>query len=359
MDKYIKCLLGVNNKARESSIADFEFSEAREAVIFSQWMGAVLPADESKWFSLPSENEGHLPTNFDAHEEWEPLFSESIVYSNKVNSLLHRRYVSFITPTSCSQVIGDIVKRGLDPQTFILVELDKEKYPKYNESFWKYVAGCILRRKGYLVTKKSPCNMRGCPDMTAYKSPEIINPLRKYKLIGNGCFLIELELPLKFIVIEEKQLASEADPYSVAVIEAKDERGEENRADEQLTGYLTHKDNHYYFDIGYITGPDFEREHRVGVISNAANGEPLLSECKRKTPYSWSESKLKALSQAEMLVKLVLAKNLPISRLQELCKQNSFNKTNFKGFLDEVSSTLELLTLDELCSLSRRSFLDL
>src|SRR4030042_2564245 len=98
MDNYIKCLLGVNNKGRESSVADFEFSEAREAVIFAQWMHAVLPTDENNWFSLPTENEGPLPDNFDTLEEWEPLFIESIFHSKKGDSLFHRKYLFFLIP---------------------------------------------------------------------------------------------------------------------------------------------------------------------------------------------------------------------------------------------------------------------
>lgn len=128
MDKYIKCLMDINETAKESDIADFEFSESREAIIFSQWMGAILPIDENERFKLPGEIEAPLPSELDSYEEWQPLLSESMVSLDK-NYLLNRRYVLFVPPltdefTYC-QIIGDIVKRN----------------PILNPSFWLNVIG--------------------------------------------------------------------------------------------------------------------------------------------------------------------------------------------------------------------------
>ncbi len=356
MDKYIKCLINANETARESDVADFEFSKPREAVIFSHWMGAVLPIDEGQWFSLPSESEGPLPSNFDSYEEWDPLLSESIVYFDSMDFLLQRRYVLFVPPMTYSPIISNIIKKGFNPQTFILIGLNKEKYPEYDESFWKYIAGCHLRGRGYLVTKKRPYDMHGCPDIGAYKTPTIMEPLRKYGFIREGCFLVELELPLVFGEVKNNPLEYEMDSHTI-VVEAKSQRRQENQAEKQLIGYLTSKENHYYFDEGYISGPDFDREHGIGVISNTIDGELMHNGCKRKT-YSSLESKLRAFKQVEMLTKLVLAKNLPISLLQVLCSDKPFNKIGVRGFLNELIKALEHMTVDEICSLVREKGLN-
>ena len=373
MDKYIKCLRSANETAKESTIADFEFSEPREAIIFAQWMGAVLPIDGNEWFSLPDDlpidknKRFSVPGELKGYEEGQLLLSESMVSSFvSPNYLLERRYVRFVPPLTIdtadkfegrkkifneeaySQIISDIVKTEHNPQEFILIGLDKEKYSQYNESFWEYIAGCYLRGKGYLVTRRKPNGMKGDPDMYAYKTPSVVNPLRRYKFVKGGCFLVELELPLIFGEATESPAADETEERSVAV-EAKDQTDEETEADKQLKRYL---EDGYFFDEGYITGPDFDHIHRIGVISNTAEGELLHYEYnKRKTSHSLLKNKQEVLNQVKRLVKLVLAKNLSFSRLLELCREKQYSEITFRGFLNELSSILEHMTVDDVCSL--------
>lgn len=354
MDKYISCLMSTNEAAKESSIADFEFSQPREAVIFSQWMGAVLPIDENRWVRLPSE------LGWYEEEDRHPLLSESMA-SFDFSYFLERRYVRFVKLSkvmgqevefdtfACSREIRNIMEEGRDPQEFVLVDLNKKNYPHYHEPFWEYIAGCHFRERGYLVTRWTPTGVLGVPDLGAYKAPSVLNPLRRHKFVKRGLFLFELELPLIFGEAVESAASEETDLHSV-VVEAKCSRGSEYNAADQLLrrgekgGYLEGG----HFDEGYIVGPDFDRPHEVGTISNAGNGELLYFECKKV--YSNPRSREKALHELERLVKLVLAKNLTLSHLLELCKTQQYSALSFRGFLDAIEFAFERLTVEEVCS---------
>lgn len=379
MDEYLKCLTHINETVTESSIADFEFTQPREAIIFSQWMGATLPIDKENVWRLQSEREGFLPYKLDWTENSQSLLSESIVSINP-RYLRERRYVSFIPPLASStykkmlgkceefnqsaygQIMGNIVNAGLNPQAFVLVELDRQKYIKYNEAFWEYVAGCYLREKGYLVTKWTPDDLRGGgrPDMGAYKTPSVLNPLVRHQFVKNGCFLVELELPLTFGLVTESSahVLSEED-YRSVVVEAKSKSGEEKAAENQLIyrrgkgGYL--EDGH--FDEGYIAGPDFKYAHKVGSISNKRDGELLFGECRRQ---NWAnpETKARVLNKVKRLAKLVLIKSLPFNRIVELCRSELYDEVTLRKFLDELSSVVECMTVDDACSLVQQERLN-
>ena len=372
MDKYIKCLTSANNAATESGVADFEFRQPREAIIFSQWMGAILPIDESNPLRLREEKGGFLPGDSNWLDDSPGLFFESLMPVN-VDHLLERRYVMFVPPLTSvttraiigkheefdypayAQIVRNIKDKGLSPLSVVLVEVDKEKHPKYPESFWEYVAGCYFRGEGYLVTRRSPGDLRGggIPDVCAFKTSSSLNPLLKRGFINHGGFLFELELPFLFGEVAERPAAllSDTDNSSV-VVEAKTRGGDESKAEDQLTyrggkgGYL--EDGH--FDEGYIVGPDFSHNHKVGVISNTPDGKLLTAECKRKT-YAYIENKNNVFHRVERLIKLVLIRNMPLNRLLGLCRNNPLGEVTFRGFLDEVATVSESMTVDDMCSL--------
>jgi len=354
VDKYISCLISANETAKESSIADFEFLEPREAVIFSQWMGAVSPIDEDRWLRLPSE----LGWYEYEEEDWHPLLSESMA-SFDFSYFLERRYVRFVNLSNflgqfdkfaCSREITNIIKDGCDPREFVLVDLNKKNYPHYDEPFWEYIAGCYFRERGYLVTRWTPTGVPGVPDLGAYEAPSVLNPLRRHKFVKRGLFLFELELPLIFGEAVESPATEATDVHSV-VLEAKSSRDSEYSAVDQLLrrgekgGYLSRG----HFDEGYIVGPDFDRPHEVGTISNADNGELLHFECKKV--YSNPGIREKALHELERLVKLVLAKSLTLGQLLELSKTQQYTALTFRGFLDAIECAFERLTVEEVCSL--------
>ncbi len=368
MDRHISCLLKVNEKAKDSTDADFEFSEPREAVIFAQWVGAFLPSDGETPLKLPGDL---VADNFGWYEggRCNPLLSKSLGYLD-ISHLMERRYVRFLRgkykgeafKSAYSREIEEIIKRGLKPQSFVLVDLGSS-YPHYNEPFWEYLAGCYFRKLGYLVTRWMPRGVYGNPDMAAYKSPRILNPLREHGLVGQGCFLFELELPLAFGRVAQS-MAGEETEYHSMVVEAESSPNKEMEAVDQLHkrrgngGYL--KSGH--FDEGYITGPDFQGrqhwgqghfiEHTDGVLSNTPDGKLFHRGCEYKS--SKPESKEEGFRELEQLVKLVLAKNLSLGHLTELCADKECRGLTFRELIDQVSLALERLSIDEVCSLYKK-----
>ncbi len=191
--------------------------------------------------------------------------------------------------------------------------------------------------------------------MGAYKAPPILNPLRRHKFVKEGCFLLELELPLTFGHATENPAVDDIDSYSV-VVEAKSQSSDEKAAVDQLVsrrgkgGYLQWG----HFDEGYITGPDFDgKEHKYGTISNKPDGQLLLVPYRRNRTCSIPETKERTLRQLEQIVKQALIKNIPIQRLLGFCTDKTLNEIGFRGFLNELSLALERMTVDEVCSFVR------
>lgn len=365
MDKYIKCLKNVNESVIESSVANFAFRDYREAVIFAHWMRAILPVNEERCFRLPGEL-GWCNEN----GEFYPLLSESMVSIDP--GLLQRRLVRFVAPlqkttsqlgqdiqefdhVAYKQEIDKISKEGLNPQSFILVELNRESHPKYNEAFWEYIAGCHFRKLGYLITHWTPNDLPGggCPDMAAYRIPSLLDPLRRFRFIEKGCFLVELELP--FICGDVNNIAEVqiSDCHSV-VIEAKSRSSHEKAAVDQLVsrggngGYLQGG----HFDEGYIVGPDFDgKGHSYGSISNTPEGQLAVIPFRRKTSCALAETRDETLTRLEHIAKQALIKNLSLRSLQRLCLDRPINDMNFRGFLNELSRVVEDISVDEVCSL--------
>jgi len=317
MDKYLNCLKEVNDSIRDSSVADFEFTNAREAATFAHFTGSILPVSEEEYSVLESEL-GELIGGI-----WNPLLSIPSWYHGG-DLLLKRKYVTFaklhdwkgdFDQSAFGRAVRRIQREGHDPSNFILYDMDREYYTSYDEGFWEYLAGCYLRKLGYIVSRWTPLGQVGAPDLTAFAIPDIAETLSRRGIISGGAFACEIDL---FRALGPVSGGRVVEQTSAVVLEAESAGGRMyNAIENQLkrrgygakAGYL----GQGFYDEGLAVGPDFNRVYDITIVSNTEDGGLYVSRGRRD--FAQEESRRRAFEGFSRFIKLLLVRNADFSRL--------------------------------------------
>jgi len=350
LDKYISCLSQINESIRESNYGDFEFTDPREAVVFAQFTGAILPISIDAYFKLDPE----LGKRVEAYG-WHPLLSQP-AWSYEMHLFQKRRYVKFAELTrfageefwfdesAYKREVDTLEKKGLDPKEFVFYDLNKKAWTAYDETFWEYLGGCYFRRKGYAITRWKPRKQEGDPDACAFRT-SMLNPLRKEGWIREGCFLCELDIFKVFGKVygesktfDDRTIVLEAESSKKTISNGIKQLAHTRREDKWKAPFL----HQGFYDEGYVVGPDYpEKDDFVGIISND-NGNFYFNQCPKL--FSQDEPRKKAIEEFELFVKLVVARNLQASKIRNWVSDES----SFWNYLKAIEESIQRKSITEL-----------
>lgn len=202
-----------------------------------------------------------------------------------------------------------------------------------------------MRKDGYVIMRWQPRKQEGVPDLCAFRT-SILDALRREGWIRDGCFLCELDIFKVFGKVYGKRKTFED---RTIVLEAESSRrGMSHGIYNQLlkrgdsyrwkAGYLQQG----FYDEGYAVGPDYPEKADVGIISNLDNGDLYFYQCPKR--FSNDESRNKAIEEFEMFVKLVVARNLQVSKIKNWVSDES----SVWGYLKAIEESIQRKNIAEL-----------
>jgi hypothetical protein len=333
----------------DSGVADF-ILDGKEAVIMSAYTGAFFLQDSKHVFNFRSTASSFHATElltlvpvksrYSSASELVPILSKPLgEYLKLFPEILGRKYLFMFdvskyyppsyfkaTTTIYSEYYYEAIRERYVKE---LLEMIRRKGLKtsdcliwpsgadgsYGEDFWCYVAGVILRDKGYFV---SDYNLGG-GDISAYFIPEYLTSLQNKGFISKGCFIEELEL----IKSETKTLKEKPDikKYETVLVEAESSElrtksGSEGAGIGQVEKYLSHTNYNKAFVAGpYCSEDDVKYNDRVGLISCDEEGNPILVE---REPFR--EANSEDIRLIKEVIRCSLLKNLDVQARLQLCQ---------------------------------------
>jgi len=359
VNPYLAMLSKLNNTVIYNGARDdfFEFSDPREALIFAQFTGSVLPVSREKLIDLGdtafaerTANPLTVPPIWDLYDA-EYLKRRKYV---KMVQLYHvDRYGYYDRTAHYPYWAYEFEKQGYDLNELIFYNIDLAYSRQMDESFWEYIAGLHLRRMGFLITRFCPSGVEGQPDLIAFKDPSTADALKQIGV--KGCFLVELDLIRLFgpatpqrdyedrgaytLVVEAESATSKM--YNAIAWQVK-RRGQPSAP---KPGYLESG----CFDFGYVAGPDFAREdYDVGIISNKG-GEPFIKRC--DITFSSPNVKTDALSELNALLKLWIARNIGVEEAIGLRRESH----TIGGMLEELKQEIVQKDLHDVVKLFKQT----
>ena len=348
----------LNNTVRYDGARDdfFEFSDSREALIFAQFTGSVLPVSREKLIDLGDTAFSERAAN--------PLTVPPIWDLYDAEYLIHRRYVKMVQLYHIDRYgyydrtahypywAGEFEKQGYDLNELIFYNIDLAYSRQMDESFWEYIAGLHLRRMGFLITRFCPSGVEGQPDLIAFKDSSMADALMQIGV--KGCFLIEIDL-IKLFGSSAQQAYGDRGAYTV-VVEAESATSKMYNAiawqlkrrgqpSAPKPGYLESG----CFDFGYVAGPDFAREdYDLGIVSNKGC-EPFIKRC--DITFSSPNAKKDALSELNALLKLWIARNIGVEEVIGLRGESH----TIGGMLEELKHKIIQKDLQEIVKLFKQT----
>lgn len=351
----------------ESGIADFKITDGKEAVLMSLYGGAFFVLEEGykfKFRPVASKFSAQEPVTLIPLEEkvWSssevaPIFARPLSHYFKFFPELNEpKYLFIIDPTNGKYRTGrkryfDIHKVVLDIKERIkstdiklsdcLIWITNEYEGEdlrvgFGEEFWEYIAGIVLRNKGYFVTHYS----LGGDDLFAYYIPDYLEKLIKRGFLEKGGFIEELEMLRIPNASSSSKVPTIKNTFELVVIEAESSdkrtrsraRSKNSSGIGQLLGYL--EDYNAGFTHGFVAGPfttiDDVPEENIGLISNDEDGNLIFKEPKPyRTP---SEEKIEIIKN---VIKCSLLRNLTF---EERCELIGCNPTNLKDYFEKILS---------------------
>ena len=371
-------------KKTENPVADLEFVNPKEALIFMTYCDGKLFLDDKCWLEIdePMYNSSALNLCTIAHSHPESLKNERdyrIWFLNGMSSwnLLmppmgkylsltpeffeDKKYLKVIEPVTsgrkkyvdCNETINaafqDINDAGYDISDFVLLE------PTFirGESLYEYLAGIYFRDQGYFVSKWGPISA----DIFAYNLPEIRKILARYNMPSDGAFLLEFELwglgehikRESSYRLEEDFVIIEAEPTPQRTSSTSSQSGIG-----QAFRYL--KECEINMTTACAVGPKAhhvggELRDFVGLITYDKEGQ---LECVYKPqPYHDPENCSEIKWIVEDLIKSIFIRSLGVENLNDLCQTTIHEKLSMKNMriiLSEVdlNEILDYITTEQL-----------
>ena len=325
----------------DSGVADFKISDGKEAVIMSAYTGAFFPQDSEHKFMFRStaapfratEPLTLVPVKSERSSELIPVLSPPLgKYLEFFPDIFERKYLFMpvfearsrpgVVYSECyyrlreesmiKEMIARIKSRNLSPSQCLIWPAGADG--TYGEDFWSYVAGVLLRDRGYFV---SDYNLGG-GDLSAYFIPDYLTALQNKRFIRRGCFIEELELPFPETGLPEKMQTKGCE---TALIEAEStelrtKSGGEGAGIGQVEKYLSKTNYSKAFVAGpYCSEDDVKYQDRVGLISCDEDGTLIFVE---KAPFR--EADPGDIQLIKEVVRCSLLKNLDMERRLQLCR---------------------------------------
>lgn len=160
-----------------------------------------------------------------------------------------------------------------------------------------------------------------------------------------GCFLCELDI---FKVFGKVLGESKTFDDRTIVMEAESSKKTMSNGIKQLAH--TRRDDKWkapflhqgFYDEGYVVGPDYPgRDDFVGIVSND-NGNLYSYQCPKS--FSNDEYRNRAIKEFEMLVKLIIARNLRVSKIRNWVGDES----SFWNYLKAIEESIQQKGITEL-----------
>jgi len=329
----------------KSGIADFVIKNGKEAILLSMYTDAFFLLNEKfrlKFFPISNLLNGGLLTPTIAISPYyestyinflfpEPLFRYFNIFPelNKPKYLFMVNLEKYVTPSDyyrsipfyelhAKEIFKDVLRKieNTDISPIDCLVWVSTYNGTYGEDLWEYIAGVVLRKRGYFITKYS---IGGLADIFAYYIPEYSEKLINSGLINGGIFLEELEmLPLfdnntnnSNIEVKKRieliEIEAESSDYRTTEYSEKSGVG-------QVLKYISH------YTSAFVAGPfrkeiDIGEEERekVGLISCDQDGGLVF--CEPKGYLNPLDTKVRLV---ENLIKYVLLTNLEFKERYEL-----------------------------------------
>lgn len=327
-----------------SGIADFKILDGREAILISMYTGAFFIQDlnhKVKFRTASQVTESLMLVPFENNNSGViiPILSRSLSeyleffpdilgpkyffmvdmskyyppsYFKANTTIYSKYYYASIMERLSKEILENVTKAGLQPSDCLVWPSGADGV--YGEDFWCYVAGVVLRDKGYFI---SDYNLGG-GDLSAYFIPEYITTLQSSGLMNKGCFIEELEmLRLKDKSPEKIQMKN----YETILIEAEStelrtKSGGEGAGIGQVENYLLNTGYNKAFVAGPYCSEDNVKYHdMVGLISCDEEGNLIFVE---KEPFR--EANPNDIRLIKEVIKCSLLKNLNIEHWFKLCQ---------------------------------------
>lgn len=218
------------------------------------------------------------------------------------------------------------------------------EYSGYGESFWEYIAGIVLRKKGYFISKFGHGG-----DLFAYKIPDYFNKLIKKCLLFQGAFIEELQMlhkkypsitPIKFNDDSNEIFCIEAEPsYARAFLNTE-------HGINQVRKYL--KKSNKFYTGGYVSAPYSHLNDSavastyLGVISCDEEGNLI-----EQNPKASKDAHEFAGNQVKKYIVTSILRNFNHEQLCELFNRDKIHITQIPQLVDKMSFDELLYAVDK------------
>ncbi len=359
-------------------VADFRITDGREAVYLSMYSPAFYLLDGDYRFRFKPILDGDgtreplcvvsLSSEMISTPEI-PIFGIPVLYylsffpqllESKRLFLINRSYYERRQNRALSYILDDVFERiakaGLSP-TDCLVWISNSK-GEFGEEFWDYIAGIILREKGYFVTRYAGAQqghgqaaIYGWGDLSAYYIPDFLDALMERGFLSRGAFIEELEMLKK----RSRRGRPPKLEYESAIVES-----ESSDAAVRLhsrgagVGQIIHKYLSYEsgYRCGFVSGP-FVKNYReihcqdekcrckaIGLISCDENGNIIY--LPPKTHQLYPPLKIESIKS---VIKSSLLRNLSF---KERCRLIGTSPADLKDYFEKILSLPVDVILDEI-----------
>ncbi len=268
---YLKLLTNLNPNfkisEREEKNIVLECNDPFELMTFARETNCYIPCRrKNKIITFEGASIGNNPLFRPSYTD---LFEKDEIEKRKFVILLkYEPTESILQPWSYS----------CNPDEAVFYFMDYEQYPKFNEDFWGYIAGLVLRKMGYIVTTWKPYIATGDPDLVALKLPQISNILLENNLINKkGFFLSELDLFRLYKSDGKEDRFPISEEIKTVVVEAEtDTKSSKSRASGGIKQLICRDDRKIEsgflscgsYDFAFISVPD----RRIDEFQNLQNG---------------------------------------------------------------------------------------
>jgi len=328
----------------DSGAADFKILDGKEALLISMYTGAFFIQDlnhKVEFRTAPHTIEPPMlvPFNNDDSGGMIPILSHPLSeyfeffpdilgpkyffmvnmskyyppsYFKATTTIHSKYYHASIMERVIKEPLEKATRAGLQPSNCLVWPSGTDGV--YGEDFWCYVAGVVLRDKGYFISRYN----LGGGDLSAYFIPECLATFQKRGLISNGCFIEELEMLMQKDKLPEKLQMKN---YETVLLEAEStelrtKSGGEGTGIGQVEKYLLNTNYNKAFVAGpYCNEDTVKYNDKVGLISCDEEGNLIFVE---KEPFR--EANPNDIRLIKELIKCSLLKNLNIERRFKLCQ---------------------------------------